>query len=41
MGPKVPLRCSVRLQRRILQPFSDSFSTLDFSHSGRIANRLG
>src|SRR5215207_5089173 len=25
MGRKVPLRCSVRLPRRLLRPFSDSF----------------
>jgi hypothetical protein len=25
MGRKVPLRCSVRLQCRLLRPFSDSF----------------
>ena len=26
MGRKVPLRCSVRLHRRLLRPFSDSFN---------------
>jgi hypothetical protein len=25
MGRKAPLRCSVRLHRRLLRPFSDSF----------------
>jgi hypothetical protein len=26
MGGKVPFRCFVRLHRRLLRPFSDSFS---------------
>jgi hypothetical protein len=34
MGRKVPLRCSVKLHRRLLRPFSDSLSTLDFSDLG-------
>src|SRR5215217_7702239 len=32
MGRKVPYWCSVRLQGRLLLPFSDSLSTVDFSH---------
>jgi hypothetical protein len=32
MGRIVPFRCSVRLHYRLLLPFSDSFSTVDFSH---------
>ena len=27
MGRKVSFRCSIRLHRRLLRPFSDSFST--------------
>jgi hypothetical protein len=27
MGRKVPFRCSIRLHRRLLRPFSDSFYT--------------
>jgi hypothetical protein len=32
MGRKVSFRCSVRLHRRLLPPFSDSLSMVDFSH---------
>jgi hypothetical protein len=32
MGRKVSFRCSVMLHRRLLRPFSNSLSMLDFSH---------
>ena len=38
MGRKVPLRCSVRLPRRLLRPFSDSFSR-HFGESGKKKGR--
>jgi hypothetical protein len=41
MGRKVPFWCSVRLQGKLLLPFSDGLSTVDFSHLSRVANRLG
>jgi hypothetical protein len=37
MGPKVPLRCSVRLHRRLLRSFSDSFRREILRSSRRVS----
>jgi hypothetical protein len=34
MGRKVPLRCSVRIHRKLLRPFSDSLSRHSWVNSG-------
>jgi hypothetical protein len=41
MGRKALFGLSLRLSCGSLWDFSDSLSTLDFSHSRRVANRVG